>query len=226
MELIPAIDILNNIVVKAFAGQRKKYKPIKSKLVNSSNLEDIIVALLKEYKFKKIYIADLNAIMGKNNNFKIIKKIIKKFPKIEFWVDFGIKDFLNFKQFKDKKFKIIVGSETIKNVKELQKINKNKEEEIILSLDFKKNNFLGPKILVKNKSLWPKKTIFMLLDNIGKKKKPNLGNLKKINFNKNFFYIAGGVSSNDDLLFFKKNGFKGIILSTAIHEKKISYKNL
>ena len=103
MELIPAIDILNNIVVKAFAGQRKKYKPIKSKLVNSSNLEDIIVALLKEYKFKKIYIADLNAIMGKNNNFKIIKKIIKKFTKIEFWVDFGIKDFLNFKQFKDKR---------------------------------------------------------------------------------------------------------------------------
>ena len=122
MELIPAIDILNNIVVKAFAGQRKKYKPIKSKLVNSSNLEDIIVALLKEYKFKKIYIADLNAIMGKNNNFKIIKKIIKKFPKIEFWVDFGIKDFLNFKQFKDKKFKIIVGSETIKNVKEWKRL--------------------------------------------------------------------------------------------------------
>ena len=52
MELIPAIDVLNNIVVKAFSGERKKYKPIKSKLTNSSNLENIIDSLLKEYKFK------------------------------------------------------------------------------------------------------------------------------------------------------------------------------
>ena len=72
MELIPAIDVLNNIVVKAFSGERKKYKPIKSKLINSSNLENIIDSLLKEYKFKIIYIADLNAIMGNKNNFNIL----------------------------------------------------------------------------------------------------------------------------------------------------------
>jgi len=75
MELIPAIDLLNNIVVKAFSGERKKYKPIKSKLINSSNLENIIDSLLKEYKFKIIYIADLNAIMGNKNNFNIIKNL-------------------------------------------------------------------------------------------------------------------------------------------------------
>ena len=101
MELIPAIDVLNNIVVKAFLGKRKKYKPIKSKLINSSNLEKIIYRLLKEYKFKVIYIADLNAIMGKKNNFIIIKKVIKKFPNIEFWVDCGVRTFLDIKQYEN-----------------------------------------------------------------------------------------------------------------------------
>ena len=75
MELIPAIDVLNSIVVKAFLGERKKYMPIKSKLINSSVLEKVISVLLKEYNFKKIYIADLNAIMGNKNIFILLIKL-------------------------------------------------------------------------------------------------------------------------------------------------------
>ena len=138
MELIPAIDLLNNIVVKAFSGERKKYKPIKSKLINSSNLENIIDSLLKEYKFKIIYVADLNAIIGNKNNFNIIKRVIKKFPQIDFWVDYGVRTFLDFKKFENMPFKTIIGSETLKNIMELKKIYKHKKKEIILSLDFKK----------------------------------------------------------------------------------------
>ncbi|PPR35441.1 MAG: hypothetical protein CFH26_00207 [Alphaproteobacteria bacterium MarineAlpha6_Bin4] len=227
MELIPAIDVLNNIVVKAFLGKRKKYKPIKSKLINSSNLEKIIYRLLKEYKFKVIYIADLNAIMGKKNNFIIIKKVIKKFPNIEFWVDCGVRTFLDIKQYENLPLKIIIGSETLRNTKELKKINKYKRNEIILSLDFKDNNLLGPLNLLKNQKLWPKKVIFMLIDSIGTKKISDLKKLKKFFLTKKKdFYLAGGVSNNKDINFLKKNGFKGTVLSTAIHEKKINYKNL
>ena len=166
MELIPAIDLLDNIVVKAFLGERKKYKPINTKLANSSRLENVIIGLLKEYKFKIIYIADLNAIMGNKNNFMIIKKVIKKFPKIDFWVDYGVKNFLDFKKYHDNRFKTIIGSETLKNTDELKKIYKHKKREFILSLDFKNNFFLGPKNLIKNYKLWPKKTIFMILDSV------------------------------------------------------------
>ena len=226
MELIPAIDLLNNIVVKAFSGERKKYCPINSKLTNSSKLEDVIASLLNEYKFKIIYIADLNAIMGYKNNFKIIKKVVKKFPKINFWIDYGVRNFLYFKKFQDKSFKTIIGSETLESLDELKKIYKL-EKNFILSLDFKKKFFLGPRKLIKSNQFWPKKTIFMLLDSVGSKKRPNLIELKKINldFNKDY-YLAGGISNNKDLEFFKNNGFKGAILSTAIHERKIIYKNI
>ena len=227
MELIPAIDVLNNIVVKAFSGERKKYKPIKSKLINSSNLENIINSLLKEYKFKIIYIADLNAIMGNKNNFNIIKRVSKKFPQIDFWVDYGVRTFLDFKKFENMLFKTIIGSETLKNTMELKKIYKHKKKEIILSLDFKNDFFLGPLNLIKNKKLWPKKTIFMIIDSIGAKKIPKLIKLKKFGFDlKKDYYLAGGISNNKDINFLKKNGFKGVILSTAIHERNIIYKDL
>ena len=227
MELIPAIDVLNNIVVKAFSGERKKYSPIKSKLINSSNLENIINSLLKEYKFKIIYIADLNAIMGNKNNLKIIKKVIKKFPQINFWVDCGIRTFSDFKKFNNMPFKTIIGSETLKSTMELKKIFKHKKKEIILSLDFKNDFFIGPLNLIKNKKLWPKKTIFMIIDSIGAKKIPKLIKLKKFGFDlKKDYYLAGGISNNRDINFLKKNGFKGVILSTAIHERNIIYKDL
>ena len=225
MELIPAIDLLDNIVVKAFLGERKKYKPINTKLANSSRLENVIVGLLKEYKFKIIYIADLNAIMGNKNNFKIIKKVIKKFPKIDFWVDYGVKNFLDFKKYHDNRFKTIVGSETLKNTDELKKIYKHKKREFILSLDFKNNFFLGPKNLIKNNKLWPKKTIFMILDSVGSKKRPKLIKLYNLDQKKDY-YLAGGISNNKDIDFLKKNGFKGAILSTALHERNIIYKDL
>ena len=227
MELIPAIDVLNSIVVKAFLGERKKYMPIKSKLINSSVLEKVISVLLKEYNFKKIYIADLNAIMGNKNNFYIINKVIKKFPKIDFWIDYGVRTFSDFKKFDNSLFKTIIGSETIKNIKELNKIKKYKKNEIILSLDFKNNLFLGTADLIKNKKLWPKKIIFMSIDAIGSKNMPKLIKLKRLGLNlKKDFYLAGGVSNNEDIKHLKNNGIKGAILSTAIHEKNIIYKDI
>ena len=225
MELIPAIDLLDNIVVKAFLGERKKYKPINTKLANSSRLENVIIGLLKEYKFKIIYIADLNAIMGNKNNFKIIKEVIRKFPKIDFWVDYGVKNFLDFKKYHDDRFKTIIGSETLKSTDELKKIYKHKKREFILSLDFKNNFFLGPKNLIKNNKLWPKKTIFMILDSVGSKKRSKLIKLFNLDKKKDY-YLAGGISNNKDIKFLEEKGFKGAILSTAIHEKNIIYKNL
>jgi len=225
MELIPAIDLLDNIVVKAFLGERKKYKPINTKLANSSRLENVITGLLKEYKFKIIYIADLNAIMGNKNNFKSIKKVIRKFPKIDFWVDYGVKNFLDFKKYHDDRFKTIIGSETLKSTDELKKIYKHKKREFILSLDFKNNFFLGPKNLIKNNKLWPKKTIFMILDSVGSKKRSKLIKLFNLDKKKDY-YLAGGISNNKDIKFLEEKGFKGAILSTAIHEKNIIYKNL
>ena len=65
----------------------------------------------------------------------------------------------------------------------------------------------------------------MILDSVGSKKRPKLIKLYNLD-QKRDYYLAGGISNNKDIKFFEKKGFKGVILSTAIHEKKIVYKNL
>ena len=65
----------------------------------------------------------------------------------------------------------------------------------------------------------------MVLDSIGSKKRPKLIKLYNLDKKKDY-YLAGGISNNKDIKFLKEKGFKGAIVSTAIHEKKIVYKNL
>ena len=66
--------MLDGIVVHAVKGQRSKYQPLKSQICNST--DPLKVALsFKEFGFKSLYIADLNAIMGKGNNSAAIEEI-------------------------------------------------------------------------------------------------------------------------------------------------------
>tara|TARA_B100000315_G_C14532509_1_gene566910 strand:- start:581 stop:1267 length:687 start_codon:yes stop_codon:yes gene_type:complete len=228
MEIIPAIDILNNIVVQAKGGKRKNYKPLKSQMFNSNSLEDVIRIFLKEYNFKKFYIADLNSITKKNHNYAIIKKTIKKFPKIDFWIDYGITTYEDFERFKLDKCTLVLGSETLKSSDELRKIisRKNKYKSI-LSLDFKNSSFLGSIEILKKNELWTKKIILIFLNKVGSNSGPNFNLIKKIKKNfKNNFYLGGGIRNNKDMKKLKKIGFAGGILFNALHRRQIIYKNL
>ena len=72
MDIIPAIDILDNNVVKAIKGKRDKYQSIDYKLYRTNNPRDIIYQIVKNYSPKIIYIADLDAIINnKMNNIEI-----------------------------------------------------------------------------------------------------------------------------------------------------------
>ena len=67
----------------------------------------------------------------------------------------------------------------------------------------------------------------MALDNIGSRKGPNINKYNKIKYGlKKEFYLAGGIRNNKDIFLLKEKGVHGVILSNALHEKKIIYKNL
>ena len=65
MELIPAIDLLDNIVVKAFLGQRKKYKPINSESSFQGLMKNIKKFLLTRKNKKVIGIIHLHHCLSR-----------------------------------------------------------------------------------------------------------------------------------------------------------------
>ena len=66
MQIIPVIDVMGGIVVHASGGDRAHYQPLKSILTSSCDPFEVITDLLAWHDFKKVYIADLDAICQHN----------------------------------------------------------------------------------------------------------------------------------------------------------------
>jgi phosphoribosylformimino-5-aminoimidazole carboxamide ribotide isomerase len=63
MRIIPVIDLKGGVVVHAVAGERQRYKPIRSRLVGSSDPFAVAEAF-RVCGFGELYVADLDAIGG------------------------------------------------------------------------------------------------------------------------------------------------------------------
>ena len=66
-DFILAIDLKKGRVVKAFAGFRLNYKPLKIGKLDFSDPYNFIELVLKYFRLTKIYIADLDAIQSFEN---------------------------------------------------------------------------------------------------------------------------------------------------------------
>jgi phosphoribosylformimino-5-aminoimidazole carboxamide ribotide isomerase len=216
MEIIPVIDLMNGLAVSGKSGNRKEYVPIKSVLCDSSNPLDVI-AKYKENGAKKVYIADLNSIMSTGNNFETVKNL--DIFKI---VDFGVTDKKDLENVKKYVNMTILGTETLNDISIL------KEENIILSLDFKDGKLLNYN-LEEILSEIDKKTPLIILDisSVGTQKGINVELIKDIlKKTDNPIYIGGGIKSEDDLKISKELGISGVLIGTTIHNGKLDLKKI
>ena len=64
MRIIPVIDVMGGIVVRAVAGRRSEYRPLVSTLTESVHPAEVARALLDAIGTEELYVADLDAICG------------------------------------------------------------------------------------------------------------------------------------------------------------------
>ena len=89
METILAVDLKKGKVVRAFAGFRLNYKPLKSRKYNLENPENYIKKVLIYFTLSRIYIADLDSIQNSGSNFDLISKLLNTFQHLTFLIDNG-----------------------------------------------------------------------------------------------------------------------------------------
>jgi len=238
MRVIPVIDILNGLVVHAERGQRKKYRPLKSFLCKTSDIMDVVLALKSNFDFDEIYIADLDSIMGYSQNIEILGKI-SKLNGMEIMVDSGIKDILKAKELLQIGIsKVVVGTETLKSFEFLKDIiDFAGNEHIVVSIDIKNGKIfskckdivrLRPELLVKKlESMGIKELIVLDLSKVGSISGVNIELAKRIVNSVNIpIIVGGGVRNIDDIILLQKFGISGVLVSTALHNLKITKNDL
>lgn len=237
MKIIPVIDVQNGVTVHAVRGKRKEYQPLKSVL--TSSVDPVEVAqTFKNLGFRDLYLADLDAILGKQPNLQLYSRVSAQ-TGLKLMVDAGVTDTQTAENMLSSGVsKVIIGTETLQTIAFIKKAAQQLgADKIVVSLDMKDGKVLtqpsfdGPtdalKLLSEFRELGILEFIVLDLARVGSYEGVNTDFLKKaLAVLKSGVYVGGGVRNLGDLLELKALGASGVLLATALHTGKICVDDL
>lgn len=225
MEVIPVIDLLSGLVVHARRGQRDAYRPIESPLSPTSAPADVKAGLLRLFPFRRLYVADLDAIAGRAANTAGLAAL--RIPSLDLWVDAGTADGTAAEMLLAAGDRtVVIGSESQTNTELAQALRGHPRA--VLSLDFRGDAFQGPPALLSETELWPQRVIVMTLARVGAQSGPDVARVAQIaaRADGRAVYAAGGVRHAADLRALSAAGAAGALVATALHDGSLSANDL
>ena len=224
MKIIPVIDILSGQAVSAYRGERDGYQPLQSALCHSAEPADVMRGFLSLYPFTTVYLADLDAILGRGNNNAVVNRLAEAFPSVQLWLDNG-----NSRTTQDYPERVhpVLGSETGLSPDSL-KAAVNNNPRTVLSLDFNDRGLLGDPALLDQPQHWPQRCIVMALHRVGTCNGPDTGLLGSMQARApdQAWYAAGGIREERDLRGMAAAGAAGVLIATALHNGHITRDDL
>lgn len=223
MIVIPVIDLHNGIVVHARCGQRDAYQRLRSPLCPDGDVLPLVRNLNEMFGFLDLYIADLDAIMGRGDNRELITTINRLFPTIRLWVDGGFASVGAVQRFTSAvTARAVVGTESWME-------NRPPPRDSILSIDQHRGQYRDPAGLVPlPPDTLPADLILMNLDRVGGDHGPDLTMLNQWQ-NKapvQRCFLAGGIRHSDDLIAAADAGADGVLIASALHDGRISLADI
>ena len=221
MQIIPVLDLKGGLVVRAVAGRRNDYRPIASPLAASAAPPSVALSFLRLYPFQTIYIADLDAIMGRGDNLSTLRDLARRLSPVRLWIDAGGGALPA-----GTAFERIIGSETLAS--RAPPPDFSAAAETILSLDFRDGDFLGPPSLLAAPHLWPRRVIVMTLARVGLNAGPDIDAVAAIKARAGArqVFAAGGVRGAGDLEALAEAGAAGALVASALHDGRLSRADL
>jgi uncharacterized protein related to proFAR isomerase len=222
MQIVPVIDLKGELVVHARQGERGRYAPIVTPLSHSAEPAAVLAGLLAVAPFSAIYMADLDAIMEARDRSPLTEVLAERFPMLEFWVDAGISSPAAAEALlAHERLHLVIGSESQSDHRLLDAFRTHPR--VLLSLDFRGDDFIGPADLLHKSERWPQRVIAMTLARVGSGAGPDIerlvGIVKRAQGRRVF--AAGGVRSEHDLAVLAENRVAGALVATAIHQGAI-----
>jgi phosphoribosylformimino-5-aminoimidazole carboxamide ribotide isomerase len=88
LQILPVIDLRGGEVVRGVAGQRDQYRPIASRIAVDAKPSNVAEALVRNFSFRSVYVADLDAIAGGQPNWDALRQIAG--CGLRLWLDAGL----------------------------------------------------------------------------------------------------------------------------------------
>ena len=140
--VIPVLDLMISQVVLAAQGDRETYRPVHSKLTQSSQPIDVAKAIFNQTGCDVLYLADIDSFNGANPNWNVYNDLLN--AGFGLWIDADWVTGDQYLQIVEKiqqreRLKIILSSETLANFTDMDLLTKLIELDItpIFSLDKK-----------------------------------------------------------------------------------------
>ena len=196
-------------------------------MLNASSSNPLEIAKsLKLSNAKEIYIADLDFIErnGKHNIFEV-KEVNTILPVI---LDVGVNNLKTFEFLLEFAYKIIVATETLESIEELEKIfEKYPKERIVVSVDVKDNELYSKNMDISLEEfkevlakINPNEIILLDISSVGTGAGYNKELLDKFADFKDKIIIGGGITK-DEIEELNALGIKKALVGTALHKGEI-----
>lgn len=221
LRIIPVIDLMDGQVVHARYGRREHYQPLSSTLCDTCEPLHVAHALMRLHPFGTLYIADLDAIMGRGGNQRPVESIRRHYPDLTLWLDAGSRDIRALCP--DDHVRPVIGSESQPDPRSFLR-----NRDALLSLDFRNDAFLGPPELLADPALWPDQVIVMSLAKVGSRRGPDIARLRRLMAlsRATAWYAGGGVRHANDLRALSDMALSGALIATGLHSGAIGAPEL
>ncbi len=237
MKVIPVIDVLNGVAVHGIRGERERYQPLKSVLCRSLDPLEI-ASTFETLGFTGLYLADLDAILGKSGNFSVYRQIVTE-TGLDLMVDAGIADLARAEELMAAEVsKIVVGSETLESLDFLgQAVKAFGEDRVVVSVDLKEGKVLSVSEVIalmdtvsfvkKLRKMGVNQIILLDLTRVGTEQGINWALLRNIlEKTRVDVLVGGGIRSLRELEELRKLGVSGALVATILHNGKIKVDEL
>ncbi|MEA4855453.1 MAG: HisA/HisF-related TIM barrel protein [Solidesulfovibrio sp.] len=237
--LVPVLDILDGVVVQAVRGERQRYRPVRSRLVEGAAPLAVARALFDVTRAEALYIADLDAILGRGGNVTAVSALSEALG-CAVWVDGGVADAAGARAvLACGAARVVVGTECLEGLDALAGIVAAAgRERLVVSLDVLGGRLLSraPELsgleplagLRRLAGLGCDRFILLTLDGVGTGGGPDWRLLEPARrlFPEAAFWGGGGVRGPADLRRAAALGLDGMLVGTALHQGWIGAADL
>ena len=222
---IPVIDLKQHQAVSGKSGMRDTYTPLNTVFASSSSPVEIAQGL-KLNGADEMYIADLDLIESNGHNINEINMANTILPVM---LDVGVKDAESYAFFLDYAFKVIVPTETVKSIEEIEKIfERYPKERIVISIDVKNDELYSKNFDMTLeefkdvlRKLNPNEIILLDISGVGTEKGYNKKLVDQFMEFKDNLIVAGGLNK-DSIGELEEMGIKKVLVGTSLHSGEVN----